>query len=114
MAVPTRPVGGASIESAWGGVVHDAAVAQDIQTGVATVPTTVAARNELVVVFPRPFAAPPAVFVTALGFQTTVAGLTNAAATTATQTTLAVFPNAGGSNAVGSIQVNWLAIGPRA
>jgi hypothetical protein len=114
MAVPARPTSGVPIETAWGQVAHDTAVAMDIQAGTVVVATTVAARNEVILTFPRPFAAPPTIVATAFGFQTTVANLTGTGTVTATQATICVMPNAGGSNAVGSVSVNWIAYGPRA
>ena len=63
MAVPARPVSGAPIDSAWGGVVHDAIVAQDIQHGKASVVLTAASEVGFTVTFARPFAAAPDVVV---------------------------------------------------
>jgi hypothetical protein len=60
MAVPARPTSGVPIESAWGQIAHDTAVAMDIQTGTVTVSLTTAT-GSATVTFPRAFAGIPVV-----------------------------------------------------
>lgn len=65
MAVPTRPVEGAPVDTVWGGVVHDGIVALEIQTGSVTGMASGAAGAIVskAVVFPHPFAGVPVVAV---------------------------------------------------
>jgi hypothetical protein len=111
MAVPNRPSAGAPIESAWGGLAHDTAVAQDIQSGTAVCPATGSGidNSSIAVVFPRPFAAPPIVVCTSQ----TGNFITAASAVTATGFTL----NNANKTTAGSLGARtnfWVAIGPRA
>lgn len=113
MAVPTRPASGAVVESAWGQVAHDTAVALDYQYGTVT-PGNAGSGNassQITVTFPRPFASPPIVVVGSVNFNY-FAGL-NGNQASATQFTCAVFRPIGGGVGAGS-PINWIAIGPRA
>ena len=111
MAVPARPVSGNVIDSAWGQVVHDTTVAQDIQVGTVAVPVTNAANAALAVVFPRPFAAPPTVLIAqnanSAAWFAYISGVT-AAQFLANVTTKA------GTTATATITCTWIAVGPRA
>lgn len=112
MTVPARPTSGAPIDSAWGGVAHDAAVAQDIQAGTFGVPTSPSTVATATLTFPRPFASPPAVVLTAYtggGTQTAFCH-----APTAAGVVIGVVPNSGGNLPAGTTTVAWVAIGPRA
>lgn len=60
--VSDRPVAGAAIASSWGDEVHDAL--EGIQSGIATLPAAASPTSTLVVVFPRPYTAPPVVLMT--------------------------------------------------
>ena len=113
MAVPTRPAAGAVVESAWGQVVHDATVAQDIQTGSATIALSNTTQGSVVVTFPRPFASTPLVIAT-LGPSSSGPALSyfpQVAACTPSSVTLRL---SGGASTSFSVPVAWLAIGPRA
>lgn len=111
MAVPARPIAGAPLESAWGQVAHDAVVAQDIQTGIGQVTFVASQTQQVVVVFPRPFASPPTVMANI----TTANRLWNVgvAAVTTTQMVVTVghVDNVSSNSVVG---FTWLAYGPRA
>lgn len=107
MTVPGRPTAGAPIESAWGGVAHDTAVAMDLQAGLASIP----ANNTLTLTFPRPFASPPnVVAVVAHGSRTYTVML---GAVTTTTALLISSSMSSGVPAV-AIPVQWMAYGPRA
>jgi len=116
MAVPARPVEGAPVDTVWGGVVHDTAVAMDIQSG--TLQQTLASGQAEIgqaVTFARPFASPP---VVVLGTQS--AGGVNGrivfgrqSAITATGFTLWLQATGGAAGAV-TQTTSWLAYGPRA
>lgn len=111
MSVPARPSAGGVVESGWGQVVHDAAVAQDIQAGTVTVAATGAPKGSTHVTFARPFAAAPAVLVTqnanASGWFTATGPVTPAGFDAS------IFQRDGGDGTT-SFVVSWLAIGPRA
>lgn len=113
MAVPARPVGGASIESAWGQVVHDTAVAQDIQHGVASIVIAASTQGSLVVTFPRPFAAAPDVtaMIGPQGAGALLGWTVQLAALSATAMTLRL---SGSTSQSATLPVPWIAIGPRA
>lgn len=64
MAVPARPVAGAVVESGWGQIAHDTAVAMDIQ-GASVIVNVSGGAGVTTVTFPRPFASPPIVMVSA-------------------------------------------------
>jgi hypothetical protein len=111
VTVPARPAAGSPIDAAWGGVAHDAAVAQDLQSGTASVVASSDAAASLAVTFRRPFASAPVVLVSqgagsagwiAYSSGVTATGFTAHAATKA------------GNAASGTIAVAWVAIGPRA
>ena len=110
MALPAKPAAGAAIESAWGSIVHDAAVAIDIQSGYvdmafansAVGPTTL-------VTFPRPFAAPPVV-VCALNVNISV-GVQGAISATSCNLQARDIREAAQN---GAQRCYWIAIGPRA
>jgi hypothetical protein len=112
MAVPNRPAAGGVVESAWGTVVHDTVVAQDIQSGTFNVPTTAVAASSAKLTFPRPFAAPPAVVVVALTGGGTQLAFSQGPL--AASVVLGVVNNSGANLPVGTTQVCWVAIGPRA
>lgn len=111
MAVPTAPAAGEPIAEAWGDVVHDAVVANDIQTGIGQVTFAASQTQQVVIVFPRPFAAPPTVMANI----TTANRLWNVgvAAVTTTQMVVTVghVDNVSSNSVVG---FTWLAYGPRA
>lgn len=112
MAVPTRPASGAVVESAWGQVVHDTAVAQDIQVGQAT--TSHAANRisgTITITFPRPFASPPRVIYTTTNFN--YAAAADGSVPTATSCKLVTY-RLDGTAPTASVPVDWIAIGPRA
>lgn len=117
MAVPTRPASGAPIETAWGDIVHDTAVAMDIQCGTTTI-TMTAAETGKNIVFPRPFAAPPVVVV-AIGEiggtpnRPMVAKVSQANPVTATQFQ-AVCQSTTATVTSLTLPVWWIAMGPRA
>jgi hypothetical protein len=101
-----RPASGAPIESTWGGQVHDQV--EGIQAGVATMPSAVAGNASLVVVFPRPYTAPPVVCVGSPGssfFMAQVAGIT------ASQCTLYVRDIRDAQAGTGVTTVQWIAVG---
>jgi hypothetical protein len=115
MAVPARPASGAPIDSAWGGVAHDTAVAQDIQRGQAAIVFPNApASNTVAVTFPRPFASAPTV-VASVGGPTTngvntvvgVSSVTAAGFILQSREVREVAINA-------TLECQWIAVGPRA
>jgi hypothetical protein len=112
MAVPAAPTAGEPIAEAWGDVVHDAVVAQDIQAGNGTVVWAASSiSNNLTVIFPRPFAAPP--IVVASGGHAHYSVSVVAGSITATQCVLQGRRTDGTSQSV-SIVCPWVAYGPRA
>ena len=112
MAVPNRPAAGGVVESGWGGVVHDTAVAQDIQTGSATLTHTAAnLSNQVTITFPRPFAAPPVVVMVSNNFNYVVAPAGNVATPTAV---VIQSKRVDGSAPTGTVVCQWIAYGPRA
>jgi hypothetical protein len=56
MAVPNRPAAGGVVESAWGDIVHDEVVAQEIQTGTFMANIAQNGSVQVPVTFPHPFA----------------------------------------------------------
>jgi hypothetical protein len=111
MTVPNRPAAGALVDSAWGQLVHDAVVAQDIQAGLVNVVASSDASAAVEVVFPRPFASAPIVLVSQ---DANSAGwIAYAGAIDAKRFDANVATKAGNA-ASGTIPVAWLAIGPRA
>lgn len=117
MTVPNRPVSGAPIETAWGDVVHDGYVAQDLQVGAVEVPMPVTSDGSVPVTFPRPFAAPPIVLCvnngTNNGVNTGTIFVVAALAITATSFSARVS-HTSGQTAAASCSVRWIAYGPRA
>ena len=110
MAVPARPVSGQPIETTWGDIAHDTAVAIDYQTGTATLPAAGAATSQVAVVFPRAFAAPPVVFLTGRDANA-CAQPESVVAVSATQFT-AQQRHRSDSNVLAA-GFSWVAIGPR-
>ena len=115
MAVPARPTAGAVVESAWGQVAHDTAVAMDVQAGFSSIVLSSQISNAVHITFPRPFAAAPTVVVCPGG--------------TGGPPTGNFYGFAGGANTTGvdlyvqqyqgvassvTIPVAWVAYGPRA
>jgi len=110
MAVPARPVSANAIDVAWGQVVHDTAVAVDIQTGTVNCVHSSSQQSTVVsVTFARPFAAPP---IVALGSTNYNYGAGASAPASATGFSVATFRYSGA--ATGTVPVHWIAIGPRA
>lgn len=62
MTVPARPLAGALLDSAWGGIVHDEVVAMEFQTGSMNVNVVTGGNGTTAIVFPHPFAAIPIVW----------------------------------------------------
>lgn len=115
MAVPTRPVAGAPIESAWGDVVHDTVVALDIQSGVTNVSLAAQSEASVAVVFARPFAAPPVLVLGMPEIGGTVQRPVTAKWNSKTATGFGcLVQTGGGAITAGPFPVNWVAIGPRA
>lgn len=115
MAVPTAPTAGEPIAEAWGDVVHDAVVANDIQSGVVNITVTAGTQATAVVTFTRPFAGTPVV-VALIGPQGSGAALSwvvqiPAGGVSATAVSLRIS----GSTAQSfTLPVQWIAYGPRA
>jgi hypothetical protein len=113
MAVPARPVSGAPIDSAWGGVAHDTAVALDYQTGLVSLTHTAANLSAVVpVTFPRPFAT-GSVPIVILGSSFVHYMAAYMAGPTATGFS-AQSRRTDGTTPTATIAFPWLAIGPRA
>jgi len=113
MAVPARPTSGVPIETAWGQVAHDTAVAMDIQSGIANATTGAAGAVSAVVTvtFPRPFASAPIVNVSPVNAGGIITAVL-ASAPTATSVGLACKRTDAGGAA--GIPLHWIAYGPRA
>jgi hypothetical protein len=112
MAVPLKPAAGGVVESAWGGIVHDEVVAQEIQAGVATIALNNQNSASLQVNFPHPFAAPPVVVVTVAANSTTlVAGI---GVPSASGVGIYLFRKDEASTTAAGVAVHWFAYGPRA
>ena len=110
MAVPARPVSGNVVDSVWGQVAHDTAVAQDFQYGQTVVTTAGSpAIGSTTIVFPRPFAtgSTPAVMMAGngTGVDNMVTGVDNVTATGCRLNLRA--------NSAFGYTVRWFAIGPR-
>jgi hypothetical protein len=110
MAVPAKPAAGAAIESAWGDIVHDEVVAQDIQAGVVTVAAASTPTGSAAVVFPRPFAAAPVVVVTQAGGASGWYSYSTGVTATGFTAVIAIRTGAAGTT---SVPVHWIAYGPR-
>lgn len=119
MTVPNRPTAGGVVESAWGGVVHDTAVAMDIQSGSTEVALPSGSGDGAnPITFPRPFAGVPVVVVGSAGTVNGGSAGSNQYAAAALSVTATGF-SARVSHAVGttspqSCSVRWIAYGPRA
>jgi hypothetical protein len=115
VAVPARPVAGAVVESGWGQVAHDTAVAMDIQAGTLSMSLSALPELSATVVFPRPFNAVP---VVVLGTPE-IGGTANRAIVakhnglSATQFGLVIQNVNGTVTTQGPFVVHWLAYGPR-
>jgi len=114
MAVPLAPTAGEPIAEAWGDVVHDAVVAQDIQTGYADVAVT-GTGVSVNITFPRPFASAPIVVVSGTNAvaQDLVAKVAYNPYPSATGFT-AVVQSATLATHTGTVRAFWIAYGPRA
>ena len=111
MAVPARPASGAPIESAWGGIAHDTAVAQDFQSGSVVVTTAGSPPiGATVVTFPRPFAVGSTPIVMVCGNGT---GTDNMVCSADAVTATTVRINLRAASIFG-YTCRWFAIGPRA
>ena len=112
MAVPPRPVAGATLGTDWGQAVHDTIVSYDLQAGLVNM-SIGAAFSQVAVVFPRQFAAPPIVVVALAS----APGSTNklvARSTSQSPTGVTVMIyTADGSTLSASVLVHWMAYGPR-
>lgn len=111
MAVPARPTSGTPIESLWGQVAHDTAVAQDIQSGVVNVSINAAQSGNYALTFPRPFGGVPLVFVAQAANSNGYIVAVGTAWSTGVTITAGLRATGTGT---ATIAVNWLAIGPRA
>lgn len=115
MAVPAAPTAGEPIAEAWGDVVHDAIVAQDLQFGYAQ--GTFSANNgiNVAVTFPRPFGgAGPYVLVSANDAITAAVTAKITAGTITTTGFSCKLSTATGATASGTVGFYWVAFGPRA
>jgi len=101
-----RPVSGAPIETAWGDAVHDAI--EGIQSGSVVVPVSANGSGDLVVVFPRPFAAAPTVVASINS--TTAVWFCNAVSISATQCTIRVVHREF-STSTTNLAASWAAMG---
>jgi malic enzyme len=113
MAVPARPTSGTPIESLWGQVAHDSAVAQDIQSGTVTLTYVSSSTVTGAITFPRPFAAPPAVVIVGSG-TVAIGCVAKVDSVTATQANIRVSDTQNVAHTSGSMVIQWIAIGPRA
>ena len=112
MVVPARPLEGAPVDVAWGGVVHDSIVGVDIQSGYANIAPGAGFLN---ITFPRPFAAAP--IILAVPYYSSGPWCVSNPTATATGATIYVREVSGsGTNTVPAVNVfvHWIAIGPRA
>jgi hypothetical protein len=113
MVVPARPTAGAPIDSGWGGIAHDTAVAQDTQTGSVSISVSASTQGSAVVTFPRPFAGTPTI-VAMVGPSSSGAALSYSCQAAAVSATGATLRLAGGGSTTFTVPVMWIAIGPRA
>jgi hypothetical protein len=111
MAVPVAPAAGEPIAEAWGDVVHDAVVAQDIQHGVQNITISNANSGTVTVTFPRPFAAVPGIQVTVVIGSSTLFAIASGLSAIAVDLRLIRKDEA---VTTVTAPVHWLAIGPRA
>jgi len=113
MAVPARPTSGVPIETAWGQVAHDAAVAQDFQSGkvVISVPAG-GSRFDYTLTYPRPFASEPVFVAWALNGAIMLA--VGVSIPTPTTSVIGLCRKDGATITATSVTVEWIAVGPRA
>ncbi len=111
MAVPARPIDGQPIDPVWGGVVHDAIVARDVQSGSGVLSFTASSISGIVnITFPRAFGSLPNVVLTPMGGPHYTAALTGWPSATG----FSVQGRRGdGASQTLSIEFAWLAIGAR-
>lgn len=115
MAVPARPASGAPVASDWGSVVHDTAVAQDIQTGQVNITlTNQSSQSSPQITFVRPFAAIPMVTCSISGSPAASNKLVPRVQTISpTGMTLSAWQGDATQTSV-TVTLFWIAIGPRA
>lgn len=110
--VAARPASGASIESAWGGQVHD--LLEGIQAGKLTVNVANTAVQGATITFPKPYASNPTLIMSCAGTYSSSsvhAFIANSGASlTPTQCGIAVGRDDGVASS-GTFIVHWLAIG---
>jgi hypothetical protein len=111
MAVPARPVSGNVVDSAWGQVAHDTAVAQDVQAGTLSAVFSAASSVIVALVFPRPFASPPVVVAAGAANNATI--IATVGGVTATGCNV-IASNRDAASTTGTFAVAWMAYGPRA
>jgi hypothetical protein len=113
MAVPARPVSGVPIESAWGQVAHDTAVAQDIQAGKVAISVPAGGtRFDYTFTYPRPFASEPTFVAWALNGAVMLA--VGVSLPTPTSSIIGLCRRDGATITATSVTVEWFAYGPRA
>jgi hypothetical protein len=118
MAVPARPVEGAPVDTAWGQVAHDTAVAMDIQVGGGTLTFPNANQATATITFPRPFAAGSTPTVIPLvgphGLGGAVLMHAQTSSTSATSFGLRLVSSTGSASSQANVPYSWIAYGPRA
>lgn len=112
MAVPARPTSGTPIESLWGQVAHDTAVAMDLQAGDVAVTVSAAVSGQTIVTFPRVFAAAPVVVASVRA--SSIAYICQVSSVSASQVTLVLTHKTAGTTFTDTRNVSWIAYGPRA
>jgi hypothetical protein len=110
MAVPPVPAANAPLDVAWGQVVHEDVVVNNLQRGTATVVQSGLATATVDVTFPQGYASFPGVFL-----QSTSSSGTSVATVTNITTTgfRIVIHKTDGTMVVNNVVVNWLAYGQR-
>jgi hypothetical protein len=101
-----RPVSGASIESAWGGQVHDSI--EGVQAGTDSTTATGASTASKVVTFPRAYTGTPAIVVSVGGGSSAYVGAVGGQGPTGFTF---VGSRKDGANVGGGIPFQWVAIG---
>jgi hypothetical protein len=116
MAVPVAPAAGEPIAEAWGDVVHDAVVAQDIQTGFIDITLASGSTGKTArITFGRPFASAPVVMLTRDdSASSALMTMVSNGSITAVDCICKVYPAPPSSTIAGTTRVYWLAYGPRA
>ena len=119
MAVPNRPVSGQPIETTWGDIAHDTAVAMDIQAGLTEVALPSGSSDAAnAITFARPFASPPIVVLgsagTNNGANSGTAGYAAMAITVTATGFSARVSHATGVTSALQCSLRWIAYGPRA